>query len=131
MSKKREKIDVRIDFIGSPYKTAENETMDDWYSRYKADPAASIEMNGKTYYRIISMFLFTKGEAQTALCNVDRMLFTSRSKNYIDENGNIFEGLNRVHMKFNGLPPDWYFEAPQVEFSGNVAVMGEYLAPSD
>lgn len=120
-----------ICFIGCPYKLNDNDTMNDWYQRYKADDAAKIEKDGKTYYRIISKWRVTSGDKQFVLCNVDSKVFVLGQKKYMDENGNTFECVTFVWVHFSGEIPDWYTEAPPYEFSGNIEAMGEYLTAAD
>lgn len=126
MKKKTKRI-ISLKEHGSPYYLNDKDTMDDWFERYKADSAGSIEMNGKTYYRVISKWALMSDDEQFVLCNVDYRLFASGCKKFRDENGNVFNCLTKVHYKFSGSIPDWYFEAPEYEFSGEAEVMGEYL----
>ena len=120
-----------IHFLGSPYNHSEKDTMDDWYECYKADGAAIIEMDGKPYYRIISKWALTRGNETFAMCNVDGRLWKKGQHRVMDENGHIFEYVDRVHFVFRRAIPDWYTEAPEVELSGDIYTMGEYLSAVD
>lgn len=119
--------------LGSPYEQTENDTMDDWYERYKLDPAGIIELYGRVFYRIISKVIYTTAKGKQLLCCVDRRIWNNAvGRTLIDENGKRFMCCTIAQMCFRRKIPDWYFEAPEYVLEGLDGIeIGEYLTAED
>ncbi len=112
----------------SPYEQSENDTMDEWYERYKLDPAGIIDLDGRVFYRIISKAIYTTAKGTQLLCHVDRRVWDhARDHTLIDENGKRFKCSTIVHMCFRREIPEWYYEAPEYVFDSDGIEIGEYL----
>ena len=101
--------------------------MAEWFNRYLCDPAATIDVDGIFYYRIIAKQEMTIGENSVLLCNVDYRIGGQTGDYFKDENGKRFCIRGIEHIRFNGGIPEWYFKAPVWVLETDSNEIGEYL----
>ena len=98
------------------------------FEEWKQREDKVVEIDGKTYYRIIwsDVFRLSWSKKET-LCVVPNPDMPAGQK-FIDENGNRFTFGARVHLSFRSPVPEWYFEAGQIVLDWHeTKEIGEYL----
>ncbi len=131
MKNKKEQRFISISPVKSPYKRSDDDSIQDLYERYKADPVGSIEMNGQIYYRVIARYIVTTERGTTLLCYIDSRINTRIGHELVDEDGHRFLLAGSEHVCFRNPFPEWYFKAPGYILEGNEKELGEYLTAAN
>ncbi len=128
MRKRKRNTFIHFGPVGSPYMTADKESMDEWYALYLRDGAGSIDENGSDYYRIISVRAVSTDRGEFILVCVDRKLKASIGAFCRDETGNLFRVRAIEQIHFCGPTPEWYRNTLGLLLEGTDVAIGEYLA---
>ena len=102
----KQKQEIHMGEQQSCYKQNKKESMAEWFNRYLCDPAATIDVDGIFYYRIIAKQEMTIGENSVLLCNVDYRIGGQTGDYFKDENGKRFCIRGIEHIRFNGGIPE-------------------------
>ena len=110
----------------SPYETKPGETIEDWYERYKADGAATIEQSGKQFFRIISIAPVETERGDRILCCADQRLRVKLGDICVDENGQAFPVVG-IEMPYYTKRSEWTCNTKRFMLAGKAEDIGEYL----
>lgn len=122
--------EFHIQTIYDPYRIDDNETFDVIYQRYLEDTEKTIDIDGVTYYKAmtISKINFCEKRLNVVL----PLGFNIRSGDIIiDENGNQYEYQGCATMSFGGKIPEWYFNTLSVILSYSDDNIGTYFAVNE
>ena len=126
IKKKKEKKKTLGNFY-SPYKSATNQTMAEWYEEYKNDAERSIKINGITYHKIISRADFYIYDEPTLLVDVEPNEVWHIDDTLIDECGREFKIKCFAMMRYSGDLPEWHLKISNILIQGQDYSIGNYL----
>jgi len=113
----------------SDYLLRENDTTDDLYERYCADPERIRSIDGQTYFRVMEWQLFR-------IRDQERLLVLSEVAHQVrigdrvqDEDRRIFQVESFAMIRFLSEIPDWYLKMGPLVLTGETNQIGRYLAP--
>lgn len=129
MKKSRRKHNLSLNSIKTPYRIeGDSNSVSDYYQRYNKDENAVLEINGRTYYKIIELYEF-KVKSVSILSLVDIRMNLKIDDKLIDENGEKYNVKSFEMFRLSTAEfPDWYLKIVFVALDGDPYKIGDYLA---
>ena len=127
MKRKQTRHSFTADAPESPYHIRESDTMDDFYALWLCDSDRELDLNGRTYYRILSKMKIVKDNSEFVIVHVPNDLHCFLHQNLEDENDNKFTVYNIPMFHYTTPFKDWMRNTYAIVLQGNIDSLGEYL----
>ena len=126
MAKRKSSSKLSFQLLYDPYSTGTDDNTVQLFHCYMNDKNAVIEINEKTYYRALQIFILNT-KKKMLIAFLDNKLNLKINDSVIDDNNNIFIVKSFAMIRFTCDIPDWYTKASFVELSGEYESIGHYF----
>ena len=126
MAERKSDSKLSFQFLYNPYSTGTDDNTVQLFHRYMNDKNAVIEIDEKTYYRALQIFILNTNK-KMLIAFLDNKLNLKINDSVIDDSNNIFIVKGFAMIRFTCDIPDWYTKASFVELSGEYESIGHYF----
>lgn len=126
MAKRKSSSKLSFQLLYDPYSTGTDDNTVQIFHCYMNDKNAVIEINEKTYYRALQIFILNTNK-KMLIAFLDNKLNLKINDSVIDDNNNIFIVKSFAMIRFTCDIPEWYTKASFVELSGEYESIGHYF----
>lgn len=125
----KKKSDARLSFqlLYNPYENDSDDTTSQLFQRYLNDENAVVEIDNKTYYRALQIFILNISGKSDLIALLDNRLNLKTNDEIIDDNDNIFTVKGFAMFRFTCDIPDWYMKVSFVELFGDYKNIGHFF----
>ena len=111
----------------NPYAKNDNDDFIAVYNRYKADPKATVEINGITFYHALNITQVCSRKCEFVVL-LDNRLGLKTNDILVDEAGKEYTVNGFPMIRFISGIPEWYSEISMVVLIGDIDNVGHYFA---
>ena len=126
MGKKKSATKSSFKMLYNPYSKGSDNATVRLFDSYMNDKTAIIEVDDKTYYRALQIFILNAGK-ERIIAFLDNRLNLKINDMVIDDNNNVFTVKSFAMIRFSCDIPDWYTKATFVELLGDYKNIGHYF----
>ena len=111
----------------SPYASDTRSTMVEFYEAYKEDPEKYLQVDGKTFYKIICRAEFYHYQEPTLFVAVESSEPLHIGDTLVDEEGRKFTLKCFGMFRYAGGLPEWHSKVQDIFIQGKDYTIGNYL----